>query len=924
MLRWLTVWVVAVALALVALVLPSAALADTTVDFDGLSPGTVVTDQYANAGGTGQGVVFGPLPGGAGDSGARPVVASAPAQAHSGSQVARIDCPTCNEGLGFVPDTTGTFGTSHSSISVWVGDLGSTVTVCLPSPAFAGCATVTLTAYNADGQPVGTPTIARVRQGQPFAQLSVQTSSPEIAAFEIKAGQDDSNKEIAIDDLSFNSPTTPPAPDFTLTPAASTISVVQGKIENTAISIGRLNGSSGGIQLAARGLPPGLHANFSPDPAGGRVSTLTLSADRNAPPTSNPNPKITVTGTPSSSAAGPAAHSFPLSVAVRAGPPIALITAPPSASTFARGQPASMTFVCRAALGGPGLRACTACHKGSSPLAPLRCASSASKTGGVLRLDTSKLGVYTYTVTAVSGDGQRASATLQYIVARFRPAVLAPPTLLTQAGQPCVIYRCPRNPSPHTAWENSLGLLQTDWCANYGCNKPMDLVPANGFDDNMFPFNPDWAYFLRTGRPPDALKLCGHFVATNGSLGCTSDPVNYDEAGLYTVANTICSYGPDLDTRPPPNFIGHVNWEPATYEGTLQWEEKSPPGTDDEYSLQLFPFNLDGATAGNNGGDSLHVEFDSDETIDHFDSSFWWKEFHSIVDNFDPHEFIDGALAEVTGLVGIDTVHTPAAELHPVWAMAIEDKAAGNQVRSTGNDLWAFFARNWGNEGYCSQHDHTIPVSKVTVRIPWLYEKRGIGLAAQPRPATAVKIAASFIDYMNVSGRHVGASARVLPGEGILLTFNLDSPSQQGEYWGTINLKWIFGGPSDMPPTLPPGSPRNRAPSAHLPHLGNGEANGDVEGLAGKLWQRLPPATRAKALAELPSDMIGSGRVRHTRLMVLPAPTSPLIAGTPFIPPVVDQPVLTRGKSELRLLCAAYKDHVPKFPGLCKPARPPA
>ena len=42
-------------------------LADTTVNFEQYPAGTVLTDQYANAGGTGQGVVFGPLPGGAGE-----------------------------------------------------------------------------------------------------------------------------------------------------------------------------------------------------------------------------------------------------------------------------------------------------------------------------------------------------------------------------------------------------------------------------------------------------------------------------------------------------------------------------------------------------------------------------------------------------------------------------------------------------------------------------------------------------------------------------------------------------------------------------------------------------------------------------------------------------------------------------------------
>jgi hypothetical protein len=175
---------------------------------------------------------------------------------------------------------------------------------------------------------------------------------------------------------------------------------------------------------------------------------------------------------------------------------------------------------------------------------------------------------------------------------------------------------------------------------------------------------------------------------------------------------------------------------------------------------------------------------------------------------------------------------------------------------------------------------------------------------------------------MNVPDKVVGAAARVLPGEGLLLTFNLASPSQQGEYWGTIRLKWIFGGPGSEPPTVPPGTPRNRAPSAHLRNLGNGEANGDVEALAQKLWRALSPATRANALRQIQSAYKQkSGRVRRTRLKVLAPPTSPLVAGTPYIPPVVDRPVVRRGKTELKLLCAAYKGHVPKHPKLCKRRR---
>jgi hypothetical protein len=597
--------------------------------------------------------------------------------------------------------------------------------------------------------------------------------------------------------------------------------------------------------------------------------------------------------------------------------PVALISAPPRGSIFALHQKVSMSFACREGVGGPGLRSCVACPSTARASGAARCVSSNRTFAGTVRLDTSQLGRHSYTVTALSRDGQRASATLRFIVARHRPLVFAPPSLVSRARQPCVLYRCPGNPAPHVAWENGLIGLQTNWCADYGCNKPMDLVPANGFDDNMFPFNPDWAYFLHYHQPPNADQLCRQFVLP---LSCTSQPTNYDAAGADP-SYLICQHG---RTAAPGSFTGHVNWEPATYEGTLQWEEHAPPGTDDEYSLQLYPFNLDGATAGNNGGDSMHIEFDSDETIDHFDDDFWWKTFHSGVDDSDgaAHGFIDGTLAEVTGLVGIDTVHTPAAELHPVYGIAIEDNNGyAKDVKRTGNDLWAFFARNWGNEGYCSRLDHGIHLRKLTVRIPWLMDHRGITFAHEPRPATDVKVLGGSADYMNIDAGHAGVSVRKLPGEAVLLTFNLEAPERQSEYWGHIYLRWIFGNPNTATVGLPAGSPGNRAPIQGLPHPRVGEEGLDVEVLVGKLWHQLPNAVRRHALAQIPKLAIRSGRVRKGRLVHRPAPRVPLVGDALYFASPFDMAVFTRGHAEQRALCHAYRNQVPGFPNLCRTRR---
>jgi hypothetical protein len=306
--------VVLVVFATVVLMRPAAAAADATISFDDLAQGTPVTNQYASSGGPGGGVVFGPLPGGAGDSLARPVIASAPTQAVSGSQVARIDCATCNEGLGFIPDATGTFPVARSRVSVYAGDLGPPVTVCVFGHPTPGCALVTLTAFDSNGQPVGVPSTAQVRQGQPFVLLSVSTSSPQIVGFEVKAGNDDSNKEIAIDDLAFDTQA-PPAPDFTLTPQAALLTLTHGQSSNDPITIGRLGGSTGDIQLDAIGVPAGVHAQFSPDPASSQT-VLTLTVSPGAPSTPGPGAVVTVVGSPRSATAGTVPRSLRLTVHV--------------------------------------------------------------------------------------------------------------------------------------------------------------------------------------------------------------------------------------------------------------------------------------------------------------------------------------------------------------------------------------------------------------------------------------------------------------------------------------------------------------------------------------------------------------------------------------------------------------------------------
>jgi hypothetical protein len=300
------------------LALPGVALADTTVDFEQFAADTTITNQYADLGGSGQGVTFGPLPGGGG--GLSPVVRTPPSgQAQSGTNVA--DIGTCLGCEFFTPNTTGTFTVARSHVSVDVGYLGTPFAPCSGSATDPACASVTLLAYDAAGTQIASSPQTMVSQSAGVhTQLSVSTPTAQIVGFRITARTDpsDDNKQIAIDDLTFDTPTTPAAPDFTLTPATTNVNLVTGSTVTDAISIGRLGGSSGPVSLTVSGaLPAGVHAQVAPNPAGGGSSVLTFAVDGDAPATTDTNPTITVTGTPGSAAVGPAPRSFQVTVGVQ-------------------------------------------------------------------------------------------------------------------------------------------------------------------------------------------------------------------------------------------------------------------------------------------------------------------------------------------------------------------------------------------------------------------------------------------------------------------------------------------------------------------------------------------------------------------------------------------------------------------------------
>jgi len=345
---------------------------------------------------------------------------------------------------------------------------------------------------------------------------------------------------------------------------------------------------------------------------------------------------------------------------------------------------------------------------------------------------------------------------------------------------------------------------------------PLDLVDGPR-DANGFLLNPLWAWQALTGTITPAWQVCGLNFKSGGMPEddlrlCARQLIEKD---TYWACARGGTWG---------RIQGHANWPdtPVTYEGTLTWDDHSDG--DDDYTLNLT--NVSGALSVYGG--NLQVEFDSDETIDGFTSS-WWTKFRASVDAEDDIQanplgpqnrpaaiYLREKFAIVTGLLGLDCVHICNSELHPVWALAVHTTVARD------DDVWAFFVRNWGNEGFCGRSNHTLPVRTITLRLP-----RAGATGVTLLPTTQIGANGAIAPYTVAMAPEGGAA---------LVTFTLPDPSDQRVIHGDLHLKW------DVPLGARLGSERvlRRTPSSQWKRLST-----SAEMAAATSMARLTPAQKA-------------------------------------------------------------------------------
>lgn len=309
-------------------------------------------------------------------------------------------------------------------------------------------------------------------------------------------------------------------------------------------------------------------------------------------------------------------------------------------------------------------------------------------------------------------------------------------------------------------------------------------------DPNGFPVNPQWVWAALVGTDPSLSDVCSWSIKTLGfprdnTELCVTAETQKDIA-------TIC----DFKGATAGRNSGHVNIidTPVTYNTSTSLDSVNFPVAEDDD----FTFNtLAQPTAQNQFLHSLwvtdqnqspQVEFSTHETVGWFEGVKWWSDlvhaaYHNLLpsaDSASARQFFGNHEAVVIGLLGFDCAHSCNTELHPAFAFFVHN----DQSSTWNDDVWEFFVRNRGGEGFCGTDSHVINVTQMSVLIP----KPG-SIDVKSLPSTVVKGTQQSAADPAFSVTEDQAK------QGAIATFSLPTPDNYGVVFGELHLKWTFRDP---------------------------------------------------------------------------------------------------------------------------------
>jgi len=459
----------------------------------------------------------------------------------------------------------------------------------------------------------------------------------------------------------------------------------------------------------------------------------------------------------------------------------------------------------------------------------------------------------------------------------------------------------------------------------FSCVGKLDFnLEWGAVDLGGFPVNPRWRWQRDNPGVPSA-SLCHFFSKTvtvnNVSIKVPDFADCTDQTDMSHVDTPDGWNGFICGFESSDGFHGHLNWFGTTFKGGLGWGDHN---IDDDYYMSLA---TDGDPALLNDRHALHTEFDSDETIDNFDTP-WWNGFHNAVDGSEtaaaelrfcqnnttfpcPPNIVqalqtaidlprtmfkkaDGSQVEaiMTGMFGVDCEHDGCkSELHPVWTVAAHVKDDPE------DDVWAIFVRNTGDEGYCSRKIWKGDFTRYTFHLDW-------------RPGMNVVQVLWGINQTVFEGTAgtSGPEITFTPGQGVDVTFTLPPPSESPLIDGELHLQWH-------------GQIIEVAKKGPASSAGDFELHDEGEGIR-KAMDRLPPKEWKKVKDARPA---GKKKVALHRLPSgAAAKQVPALAPHPPAVTLVGKPgdaaagKTARDTAKLIALCSAWKGSPPGLPSdLC-------
>ena len=403
-------------------------------------------------------------------------------------------------------------------------------------------------------------------------------------------------------------------------------------------------------------------------------------------------------------------------------------------------------------------------------------------------------------------------------------------------------------------------ILFSGVCAMFlaGCRQPLTWTPKppygattgpNDFDltsaandANGSPDRPEWAPQVQKPEnvPPTPNSSCKKQNIQPYQAGCTDQSkflVQDTGRGLNGLA---CDLFGD-----PSAINGHVDWTVATARGSLGFLNFAD---DWDYNLLLLPDSDAGLTENNNALPDesqryIEIEFDSRELEDRFQTK-WWQDFASLArqglqdGNFNAvdehmHSGAGYAYGSIYGLFGLDCEHGCRSEFHPAYAVAIQVLEAREGNR------WAIFARNSGDEGFCSHLNHRLDLGGQAMQMLLPYKSS--------KPPTSIEIQQSATS-INPADPKWCPRFTFSPDQGEMIEIPLPPPDADGLAEVVVQFTWPDGAEPMPSKKIDKAQAQQKLANERAARLKAGTAS--VEERIGDLYRTLTPQRKSMQMRE--------------------------------------------------------------------------